>query len=168
MSVSDALPKIEAVFKKVIPSAPVDYKFADQQYKMKFIAEERIGKLSSVFSGLAILISCLGLFGLASFVAEQRTKELGIRKVLGASVLQLWKLLSKDFVLLVVIACFIAIPLSFYFMSDWLMQYEYRTTISWQTFAVVSFGALLITIVTVSFQAVKAAIVNPVNSLRSE
>ena len=168
VSVSEALPKIEAVFKKVIPSAPFDYKFVDEDYKMKFIAEERIGKLSSIFSSLAILISCLGLFGLASFVAEQRTKELGIRKVLGASVLQLWKLLSKDFMLLVVIACVIAVPISFYFMSNWLMQYEYRTTISWQIFAAVSLGALLITIVTVSYQAVRAAIMNPVNSLRSE
>ncbi len=168
VSVSEALPKIEAVFKKVIPSAPFDYKFADEEYKMKFIAEERIGKLSSIFSSLAILISCLGLFGLASFVAEQRTKELGIRKILGASVLQLWKLLSKDFMLLVVIACVIAVPISFYFMSDWLMQYEYRTTISWQIFAVVSLGALLITILTVSYQAIKAAIMNPVKSLRSE
>jgi putative ABC transport system permease protein len=168
MSVSEALPKIEAVFKKVIPSAPFDYKFADEQYQMKFDAEERIGKLSSVFSALAILISCMGLFGLASFMAEQRTKELGIRKVLGASIPQLWKLLSKDFLILVIIACMIAIPISFYFMSNWLMQYEYRTPISWQIFVFVVLGAMLITLLTVSYQAIKAAVTNPVNSLRSE
>jgi ABC-type antimicrobial peptide transport system permease subunit len=168
VSVSEALPKIESVFKKIIPSAPFEYKFADQEYASKFNSEERIGKLSSIFSTLAIFISCLGLFGLASFVAEQRTKELGIRKVLGASVPQLWKLLSKDFIWLVVIACVIAIPISFYLMKDWLIQYEYRITISWEIFAVVSLGALLITLLTVSFQAIKAAIANPVNSLRSE
>jgi ABC-type antimicrobial peptide transport system permease subunit len=168
MSVSEALPKIESVFKKIIPTAPFEYKFADQEYATKFNSEERIGKLSSIFSTLAIFVSCLGLFGLASFVAEQRTKELGIRKVLGASVPQLWKLLSKDFIWLVVIACVIAIPISFYLMKDWLIQYEYRITISWEIFVVVSLGALLITLLTVSFQAIKAAIANPVNSLRSE
>jgi putative ABC transport system permease protein len=168
MPVSEALPKIESAFKKIIPSAPFDYKFADEEYQIKFDAEERIGKLSSVFSALAILISCMGLFGLASFMAEQRTKELGIRKVLGASIPQLWKLLSKDFLLLVVIACMIAIPISFYFMSNWLMQYEYRTPISWQVFVIVVLGAMLITLLTVSYQAIKAAVTNPVNSLRSE
>jgi ABC-type antimicrobial peptide transport system permease subunit len=168
MSVSDAIPQIETVFKKLIPTAPFDYKFADQEYATKFTAEDRIGKLSAVFSTLAILISCLGLSGLASFVAEQRTKELGIRKILGASIPQLWQLLSKDFVMLVVIACFIAIPISFYFMNNWLTQYQYRTSISWQIFAGVSIGALMITLVTVSFQAIRAAVTNPVNSLRSE
>jgi putative ABC transport system permease protein len=168
VEVGDALPKIEAAFKKVIPSAPFDYKFADQEYATKFVAEERIGKLSTIFSALAILISCLGLFGLASFVAEQRTKELGIRKVLGATVPQLWKLLSKDFVLLVLIACTVAIPVSFYFMKNWLMQYEYRTGLPWYIFAGAATGALLITLLTVSFQAIKAAISNPVSSLRSE
>jgi putative ABC transport system permease protein len=165
---NEALPKIETVFKKIIPNAPFDYKFADQEYAMKFIAEERIGKLSSIFSGLAILISCLGLFGLASFVAEQRTKELGIRKVLGASVLQLWRLLSKDFLLLVIIACFIAIPISFYFMKNWLMQYQYRTSLSWEIFVGVGIGAMIITLITVSYQAIRAALSNPVKSLRSE
>src|SRR5688572_21575769 len=97
-SAAKALPAIEAVFKKIIPSAPFDYKFADQEYALKFVAEERVGKLASVFAVLAIFISCLGLFGLASFLAEQRTKEIGIRKVVGASVFNLWKMLSKDFV----------------------------------------------------------------------
>jgi putative ABC transport system permease protein len=164
----DALPKIEAVFKKIIPSVPFDYKFADQEYALKFAAEERVGKLSTVFAVLAILISCLGLFGLASFVAEQRTKEIGIRKVVGASVFNIWKMLSKDFIGLVVISCFIAIPIAYYFLAAWLNQYEYRTEISWWIFAVTSLSALVITLLTVSYQAVKAALMKPVNSLRSE
>jgi ABC-type antimicrobial peptide transport system permease subunit len=165
---SDALPKIEAVFKKIIPSVPFDYKFADQEYALKFAAEERIGKLASVFAVLAILISCLGLFGLASFVAEQRTKEIGIRKVVGASVFSLWKMLSRDFVVLVVISCLIAIPIAYYFLAAWLKKYEYRTEISWWIFAATSIAALAITLLTVSYQAVKAALMKPVNSLRSE
>jgi putative ABC transport system permease protein len=167
-SIAEALPKIEAVFKKIIPSAPFDYKFADQEYALKFAAEERVGKLSTVFAVLAILISCLGLFGLASFVAQQRTKEIGIRKIVGASVFNLWKMLSKDFVMLVAISCLIAIPIAYYFLDTWLKQYEYRTEISWWIFAVTSLTALLITLMTVSFQAVKAALMKPVNSLRSE
>lgn len=168
ISTAEALPKIEAVFKKIIPSAPFYYKFADQEYALKFAAEERVGKLASVFAVLAIFISCLGLFGLASFVAEQRTKEIGIRKVAGASVFNLWKMLSKDFVILVIVACAIAIPLAYYFMHQWLSVYEYRTEISWWIFAVTSMAVLVITLMTVSYQAVKAALMNPVNSLRSQ
>ena len=159
---------MEASFKKVIPSVPFDYEFADTEYGLKFAAEERIGKLASVFASLAILISCLGLFGLASFIAEKRTKEIGIRKVLGATIYNLWRMLSKDFVVLVFIACFIAVPLAWYFLQQWLQKYEYRTTITWWVFAIAIGGALLITLFTVSFQAVKAAIANPVKSLRSE
>ncbi len=165
---AEALPKIESVFKRLIPSAPFDYKFADEEYASKFAAEERIGKLASVFAVLAIVISCLGLFGLASFMAEQRTKEIGIRKVVGASVFNLWKMLSKDFVVLVLIACFMAIPIAYYFLSGWLEKYEYRTEISWWVFLLTSLAALVITLLTVSYQAVKAALMNPVNSLRSE
>jgi putative ABC transport system permease protein len=167
-SASDALPRIEGVFKKIIPSAPFDYKFADEVYASKFAAEQRIGKLASVFAVLAIIISCLGLFGLASFVAEQRTKEIGIRKVVGASVFNLWKMLSKDFVVLVVISCFIAIPVSYYFMSGWLQKYQYRTEMSWWIFGITIVGALVITLLTVSYQAIKAAVMNPVKSLKSE
>jgi len=167
-SASDALLKIEAVFKKIVPSASFDYKFVDDVYAQKFSQEQRIGKLATFFAILAILISCLGLLGLASFVAEQRTKEIGIRKVLGATVANLWQLLSKDFVILVIISCLIAIPISWYFMHDWLQTYTYRTNISWWIFAAVSVGALVITLVTVSFQAIKAAIANPVKSLRTE
>lgn len=168
VSPGKALPLIEGVFNRIIPSAPFDYKFADEEYALKFATEERIGKLSSVCSVLAILISCLGLFGLASFIAEQRTKELGIRKVLGANIAQLWRLLCKDFVLLVMIACCVAVPLSVYFMSGWLTQYQYRTGISWFMIASVTIGSLIVTLLTVSYQALKAAWINPVNSLRSE
>jgi putative ABC transport system permease protein len=168
LSVSDALPRIESVFKKVIPSTPFEYKFADQEYALKFAAEERVGMLSSVFAVLAILISCLGLFGLASFVAEQRTKEIGIRKVVGASLFNLWTMLSKEFIVLVTISCLISIPLAWYFLAEWLQQYQYRTEISWWIFAATSLVALVITLLTVSFQAVKAALMKPVNSLRSE
>jgi len=164
----DALASIETVFKKVIPSVLFTYKFADEEYALKFKSEERIGKLASVFAALAIFISCLGLLGLASFVAEQRTKEIGIRKVLGASVLNLWKMLSKDFVLLVVISILISIPVSYYFMNNWLKKYEYRTEILSWVFFVSATGALVITLLTVSYQSIKAATANPVNSLRSE
>ncbi|MGA0560353.1 ABC transporter permease [Larkinella sp. VNQ87] len=167
-SASECLTTIEAVFKKYIPSAPFEYEFADVEFGKKFAAEERVGKLATFFAGLAIFISCLGLFGLASFVAEQRTKEIGIRKVLGASVLNLWGLLSKDFVILVVIAFCIATPAAWYFMNNWLQQYEYRSDIGWWVFAVSGVGALLVTLLTVSFQSIKAALINPVKSLRSE
>jgi ABC-type antimicrobial peptide transport system permease subunit len=167
-SAAESISKIEAVFKKLIPSAPFDYKFADTEFASKFAAEERIGKLATFFAALAIFISCLGLFGLASFVAEQRTKEIGVRKVLGASVTNLWGLLSKDFVLLVIISCFIATPVAWYFMSKWLLKYDYRTSISVWVFVVAGFAAMAITLLTVSYQAIKAALMNPVKSLRSE
>jgi len=165
---SDAIAKIETVFTQVVPSAKFDYGFIDEAYAQKFESEQRLGNLAGVFTLLAILISCLGLFGLASFVAEQRTKEIGVRKVLGASVLNLWKMLSKDFVILVLISCLFAVPIAFYFMSQWLQNYEYRMDISWWTFVWAVAGALLITLLTVSFQAIKAANVNPVKSLRTE
>ena len=168
ISVSDALVKTEAIFRKLVPSVPFDYQFADTEYGLKFAAEERIGKLASVFATLAILISCLGLFGLASFVAEKRTKEIGVRKVLGASIYNIWKMLSKDFVILVIISCLIATPVASYYLHQWLEKYEYRTGISWWIFPVVIAGSLMITTITVSFQAIKAAVANPVKSLRTE
>jgi ABC-type antimicrobial peptide transport system permease subunit len=167
-STGESISLIESVFKKHIPSAPFDYKFVDQEYALKFAGEERIGKLASVFAGLAILISCLGIFGLASFVAEQRTKEIGIRKVLGASINSLWRMLSKDFVILVFISCLISIPLAYYVLHDWLQRYEYRTEISGWTMALSGLSALVITLLTVSYQAIKAALANPIRSLRSE
>ena len=127
MSSGEALAKMETIFKKLVPSVPFDYDFVDTEYAEKFAAEERIGNLASFFAGLAIFISCLGLFGLASFVAEQRTKEIGIRKVLGATIFNLWKMLSKEFVVLVIVSCVIAVPLAYYFLNNWLENYEYRT-----------------------------------------
>ncbi|HEY5745424.1 MAG TPA: ABC transporter permease [Chryseolinea sp.] len=168
MSALEALPKIETIFKKYDPTTPFDYKFVDEEYARKFSEEELTGKLAFMFAGLAVFISCLGIFGLASFVAEQRAKEISIRKVLGASVGRLWSMLSKDFALLVVISCVIAAPLSWYFMNDWLQQYEYRAPLSWYVFAGTSVGALIITLITVSYQAVKAALANPVKSLKTE
>ena len=168
LSAGEAISKIEAVFKKVIPAFPFEYKFADEEYAAKFGKEERIGRLASVFAVLAIFISCLGLLGLASFVAEQRTKEIGIRTILGASIVGLWKMLSKDFVVLVVIAFFVATPLAYYFMQRWLQKFEYRVDISLWVLAATGVGAIGITLLTVSYQSVKAALMNPVNSLRSE
>src|SRR5688572_3403056 len=167
-SIGGALPKIEAGFKKVIPTVPFDYKFVDEEYGLKFAEEERVGKLATFFAILAIFISCMGLFGLASYVAEQRKKEIGVRKVLGASVFNVWQQLSKDFVILVIISCLIAIPVAWYFLTGWLQQYEYRTSLSWWIFVAAVACALLITLLTVSFQAIKAAVANPVTSLRTE
>jgi putative ABC transport system permease protein len=167
-SASHALPKIEAVFKKIIPEAPFDYHFVDEAYATKFASEERIGKLALVFASLAIFISCLGLFGLASFVAEQRTKEIGIRKVLGATLMSVWRMLSKDFVLLVLIACALSIPLAYYLMNEWLQKYIYRIELTAWTFLFTCIGALLIALFTVSFHAIRSAVTNPVKSLRSE
>jgi len=159
---------IERIFKEHFPEIPFQYDFVDTEYGEKFAAEERIGTLSGIFTALAILISCLGLFGLTSFVAEQRTKEIGVRKVLGASVFNVWNMLSKDFLKLVVISCFIAIPISYYIMNGWLQDYPYRVILEWWIFALAVIGAMAITILTVSFQAIKAANANPVNSLRTE
>ena len=166
--VADALNKIEAVFKKYNPGAPFDFKFNDEVYAKKFDDQQRLGKLATFFTILATFISCLGLFGLASFVAEQRKKEIGVRKVLGASVYNLWQMLSKEFALLVFISCFIAIPLAWYYLHSWLQQYTYRTTISIWVFIFAGLGALIITLLTVIYQAIRAARANPVNSLRTE
>ncbi|GAB3525086.1 ABC transporter permease [Emticicia fontis] len=168
MGTSEALSKIETIFRRHNPDSPFEYSFVDELYGKKFGDIERIGKLALSFTVLAVLISCLGLFGLASFVAEQRTKEIGVRKVLGASVAHLWALLSKDFVVLVIISLFIASPIAYYFMSQWALRYEYRAGLSWWIFAAAGAGALLITLLTVSFQAIKAALLNPVKSLKSE
>lgn len=168
VSVSEAMPKIENVFKKIIPSAPFEYSFVDQEYALKFAAEERVGKLASIFAILAIFISCLGLFGLASFVAEQRTKEIGIRKVLGATLMNVWRMLSKDFIVLVLIACVVSVPVARYLMMEWLQKYNYRINLTVWVFAGTCIAAIVITLATVSFQAIKAGVANPVKSLRSE
>ncbi len=168
MNTSEALANVETVFKKHNTLSPFEYQFVDQEYEKKFGDEKRIGELSGIFAGLAIFISCLGIFGLASFMAEQRTKEIGVRKVMGASVLSLWRMLSKDFVILVMISLIIAIPISYVSMNTWLQKYEYRTEIAWWVFVVSGAGALLITLITVSYQSIRAARANPVESLRTE
>jgi len=168
MSATDALDKIGNVFKTYNPAQPFEYKFVDQEYAKKFGNEERVGKLASFFASLAIFISCLGLFGMASFMAEQRIKEIGVRKVLGASVFNLWSLLSKDFIVLVTISLLFSIPLAYYFMHKWLQSYQYRSGMDWWIFAATAVGAMAITLLTVSYQSIKAALTNPVKSLKTE
>jgi len=168
LSAAKAIGKIEPIFKQLNPSSPFDYTFVDDEYTHKFAAEQRTGTLSEVFSVLAVFISCLGIFGLASFIAEQRVKEIGIRKVLGASVFNIWQLFSKDFVLIVLAAAIVAVPVAWYVAHNWLEGYAYRADLSWWIFLAAGIGVLLITLLTVSVQSIKAAIANPVNSLRSE
>jgi len=168
MSTSESIAKIGKVFQQLIPAAPFVYTFIDEEYARKFAGEERIGKLASVFATLAIFISCMGLFGMASFVAEQRKKEIGIRKILGASIANLWGMLSTEFIILVGISCIIGMPIAWTYLSGWLEKYNYHTELSIWVFIGTSFGALLITLITVSFQTIKASITNPIHSLRSE
>jgi ABC-type antimicrobial peptide transport system permease subunit len=163
-----ALAAIEAVYKQYNPSSPFIYHFNDDDYAQKFATETRIGNLAGVFSGLAILISCLGLFGLASFVAEQRTKEIGVRKVLGARVMNLWALLSGDFLKLIALSMAIAMPIIGLAMNKWLQSYTIHTYLSPWIFVLAGAGMLFITLCTVSFQALKAALMNPVKSLHTE
>lgn len=168
MSYLEAIPKIQEAFESVLPNHPFLYEFIDDEYSKKFKEEELIGSLALLFSVLAVLISCLGLFGLSAFIAEQRIKEIGIRKVLGASISNLWQLLSKDFSILILIACTIAVPLAYLFLDKWLQNYEHRVDIEWTTFLITALGGLLITVITVSFHALKASFANPIDSLRSE
>ncbi|MBL0111430.1 MAG: ABC transporter permease [Saprospiraceae bacterium] len=168
VSFSKVESSIASIFDKYNPAFPFEYKFVDQEYGKKFALEVTVGKLASILAILAIFISCLGLFGLSSFVAEQRKKEIGVRKVIGASVFNLWQLLSKEFVVLVGISSLLAAPIAYYFMNEWLQKYSYRTDMSWWIFVAASIGALLITLLTVSFQALKAASANPIQSLKSE
>ena len=158
----------EEIFKKYNPEYPFEYKFVDEEYARKFDNEKRQGTLASLFAGLTIFISCLGLFGLATYMAENRIKEIGVRKVLGASVTKITTLLSKDFIILVLIAFIIAVPLAYLGVSKWLQNFEYRVTIQWWVFAIACFLSVAIALLTVSFQAIKAAIANPVKSLRTE
>jgi putative ABC transport system permease protein len=164
----DAITKLTAIFSKYNPSYPYEYQFADASYAAKFNLEVLVGKMAGIFAGLAIFISCLGLFGLAAYIAEQRTREIGIRKVLGASVSQVWLLLSKDFIVLVLVSCLIASPIALYYLQNWLQKYDYRISIGPWVFVMAAFAAIVITIITISFQAIKAALANPVKSLRTE
>jgi putative ABC transport system permease protein len=162
------LAETERIFKKYNPNYPFEYTFVDEAYGKKFESEKRTGKLVGLFAFLTIVISCLGLFGLASYLAENRVKEIGVRKVLGASVFGITKLLSKDFLTLVVVSFVIAAPLSYWGMSKWLQDYPYRVSIQWWVFAAAAILAIMIALLTVSYQAIKAAIANPIKSLRTE
>jgi putative ABC transport system permease protein len=168
MPMQEALAKIAPVFKRFNPGGPFDYTFTDDAYARKFSDEERIARLATVFAVLAIFISCLGVLGLASFMAEQRTKEIGIRKVMGASIAHVLVLLSKDFVKLVVISLLLASPVTYYFMYHWLQNYAYHTTVSGWLFVAAGAGTIIVTLLTVSYQSAKAALMNPVKSLRTE
>ncbi len=168
MATGDVLSKVEAVIKKHNPAFPFEYTFVDERFNAKFKSEQLVGQLSQIFALLAIFISCLGLFGLAAYTAEQRSKEIGVRKVLGASVSTIVKLLSKDFLKLVFISILIAVPIAWLTMNNWLQDYAYRIDINWWVFAIAGVVAILIAMVTVSFQAIKTAIANPIDSLRTE
>ena len=168
VSATSALAKIAGVFSAITPESPFAYKFVDDEFARKFTTEVRIGKLAGLFAVLAVFISCMGLFGMASFVAEQRVREIGVRKVLGATVVGLWGLLSRDFVALVALALAFAVPGAYFFMHSWLQRYEYRTPMSWWLFAAAGVGAIGLTVLTVSWQTVRAARANPVDSLRAE
>ncbi|MBV9963485.1 MAG: ABC transporter permease, partial [Parafilimonas sp.] len=168
VNLSRALEKTADVMKAENPGFPFEYRFADKDFNALFSSETLIGKLAGVFAILAVFISCLGLFGLAAYTAERRTKEIGIRKVLGASVAALTGLLAKEFLQLVTVSCIIAFPVAWWFMNNWLQNYAYRTTIQWWMFAIAAAGALVIALLTVCFQALKAAVANPVKSLRTE
>ena len=167
-TIQKSLSSIENTINKLVPGVPFEYQFTDQQHARKFAAEERIGKLSGMFALLAIFISCIGLFGMVSFMTEKRTKEVGIRKVLGASVLSLWQLLSKESLALVLISCILALPIAYYGVDQWLQNYTYKTTLDWSLFAIAVFGAFAITLFTVSFKSVKTARMNPANIIKSE
>jgi putative ABC transport system permease protein len=163
-----ALTSLEKLCNRLNPKFPFNFQFSEDEYQKLYISEQMVGKLSYCFSVLAIFISCLGLLGLAMFTAEQRTREIGIRKVLGASLSSIFRLLSKEFIVLVCIALLIASPIAWYVMKKWLDDFAYKTPITWWMFVVAGLAAICITLFTVSFQAVKAALVNPVSSLRSE
>ena len=164
----DAIAKLGPIFSKYNPAYPFDFSFEDANYASKFSNETLVGKLAATFAGLAIFVSCLGLLGLAAYVAEQRNKEIGIRKVLGASVTQLWLLLTGDFIVLVVISCLIASPVALWFLQRWLSNYDYRITIGPWVFIGAGVVAIFITLATISVQAIRAALINPTRSLRSE
>ena len=163
-----AIAAVKKQYKKYAGDSPISYQFLDKSFEAQYKTDQRTGTLFNVFAGIAIFISCLGLFGLATFTAQVKTKEIGIRKVLGASVAGIVKLLSKDFLKLILIAIIIATPIAWWAINKWLEGFAYRINISWWVFAVAGILALLIALVTISFQAIKAAVANPVDSLRSE
>jgi ABC-type antimicrobial peptide transport system permease subunit len=163
-----ALAAIQGVMKKDNPGYPFSYNFVDDQFNQLFLSEMLVSKLSRVFATLAIVISCLGLFGLAAYTAERRKKEIGIRKVLGATIANITTHLSKDFLQLIIVSCAVAFPLAYLAMYKWLKGYQYHIEIQWWVFAVAGVAAVVIALATISFQSIKAAIANPIKSLRSE
>jgi ABC-type antimicrobial peptide transport system permease subunit len=165
---SENLEKITKIFRKYNPSYPFNYYFVEVSYAAKFLGEQQFGKLAGIFAALTIFISCLGLFALAAYMAENRTKEIGVRKVLGASVSAITTLLSKDFLKLVFVAFVIASPVAWWLINHWLQNFSYRVGFSWWIFALTGVLSILIALATVSYQAIKAALMNPVKSLRSE
>ncbi|MFI5155837.1 MAG: ABC transporter permease [Chitinophagales bacterium] len=167
-STPENLASAEKIFKKYNPAYPFEYRFMDEEYNKKFSDEKLLGELAALFAGLTIFISCLGLFGLATFMAEARIKEIGVRKVLGASVASITTLLSKDFLKLVIVSILIATPVAYWVMSKWLLGYNYRISLSWTVFLMAGLLAMLIALISVSYQSIKASIANPVKSLRSE
>lgn len=165
---AEVMPAVEAIFRRYNPEYPFEYHFVDEDYALKFEDTQRVAKLTGIFAGLTIFISCLGLFGLAAYMAENRVKEIGVRKVLGASVMSIAALLSGEFMALVIISIAIAVPVAWYVMNLWLNDFEYRIGIQWWTFAVSGILAIVVSLATVSYQAIRAALLNPVKSLRSE
>ena len=163
-----ALAAVESLWKKYNPDYPFEYIFLDDLFADLYKTDTHVGQLFNCFAIITILISCLGLFGLVTFTAESKVKEIGVRKVLGAGVPQIVTLLSKDFLVLVLVAAVIAFPLAWYGLNSFLQDYAYRTNLSWWVFALAGLIALVIALITVSFQSIKAAIANPVKSLRTE
>ena len=164
----EAIGKVAEIYESVHPGVPFEFEFVSDAHDRKFQSIKRIGSLTSIFSSFAIIISCLGLFGLASFMVEQRTKEIGIRKVLGASVFHLWRLISKEFVALVVTASMVAIPLAVLALKGWLEGYEYRVDLQWWVFVIACLGALALSIVTTSYKALATIRLNPAKTLKDE
>jgi putative ABC transport system permease protein len=167
-NLSETVGKLQSTWKGFLGAEPFDYNFLDTQFDAQYRTEQRLGIIFTLFAIISIFIACLGLFGLCAYVAERRRKEIGIRKVMGASTNGIVRLLSKDFLKLVIIACMIAVPLGWYFTSKWLEDFAYRISIGWQVFFAAGIGAIVIALITVSFQAIKAAIANPVKNIRSD
>jgi putative ABC transport system permease protein len=167
-NIPGALAKTEAAWKKFLPDVPYEYTFLDENFAKLYGSEQKQAAIFTLFACIAIFIACLGLFGLSAFSITQRIKEIGIRKVLGASLTNIVGLLSKDFLKLVLIAAIIAFPVAWYAMHSWLQDFAYRTSISWWIFVIAGVMATAISLLTISFQAVKAGLANPVNNLRTE
>ena len=159
---------IGSKWKDLAPHRPFDYTFLDERFNKLYSAETKLGRILNIFAVIAVLLATLGLFGLSAYAIQQRTKEIGIRKVLGASAFSITSLVSKDFIKLVLIALILAFPLAWWVMHQWLMDFVYRTQISWWIFATAGSVALLVALITVSYQAIKAAVANPVKSLKTE